>query len=41
MEVRYDFRVSEELQSVLLVAELRATRGNMTMKNWQLRKLEL
>ena len=39
-EVRYDFRVLEEQQSVQLVAELRATKGSMTMKNFQLKRLE-
>lgn len=39
-EVQYDFQVFEEQQSVQLVAELRATKGSMTMKNFQLKRLE-
>lgn len=39
-EVSYDFHLLEEKQSVQLVAELRATKGSMTMKNLQLKRLE-
>lgn len=39
-EVRFEFNVSEEQQSVQLVAELRATKGTMAMKNAQLMRLD-
>ena len=39
-EVGYDFQVLEEQQSVQLVAELRATKGSITMKNFQLKRIE-
>jgi hypothetical protein len=39
-EVSYDFQLLEGQQSVQLVAELRATKGSITMKNFQLKRLE-
>ncbi len=39
-EVSYDFNVTEEQQSVQLVAELRATKGTMSMKKAKLVRLE-
>ena len=38
-EISYDFKVTEEQQSVQLVAELRATKGTMAMKNARLKQL--
>ncbi len=40
VEVRYDFHVHQEQQDVQLVAELRATKGELIMKNTKLKRLK-